>query len=154
MISELLALVAIGLFAAAAAEDVTHRRIANRLVVALAVAALLRLAFGLATGAEDVTPLWDLAAAGAVFTAGVAAFHFGFVGGGDAKLLAAGALWTGAGSIWAFLFATALAGGVLALGFLAWAPRARARGIDASRIALPYGVAISAGGILATTGLV
>jgi hypothetical protein len=31
---------------------------------------------------------------------------------------------------------------------------ARKAGTDARRIALPYGVAISAGGILATTGLI
>lgn len=154
MISELLALFAVGLFAAAAAEDITRRRIANGLVLALAGAAVLRLVIGLAAGAENVTPLLDLGAALAVFAVGVAAFHFGYFGGGDAKLLAAGALWTGAASVWAFLFATALAGGALALGFLVWAPMARARGRAAERIALPYGVAISAGGILATAGVI
>jgi prepilin peptidase CpaA len=152
--SQLLALVAIGLFVAAAADDIARRRIANGFVLALAAAALLRLVLGLATGADGVTPFWDLAAALAVFVAGVAAFHFGIFGGGDAKLLAAGALWIGAASVWAYLFATAIAGGVLALGFLIWAPLARKAGTDARRIALPYGVAISAGGILATTGLI
>jgi prepilin peptidase CpaA len=152
--SQLLALVAIGLFVAAAADDIARRRIANGFVLALAAAALLRLVLGLATGTEGVTPFWDLAAALAVFVAGVAAFHFGIFGGGDAKLLAAGALWIGAASVWAYLFATAIAGGVLALGFLIWAPLARKAGTDARRIALPYGVAISAGGILATTGLI
>ncbi len=150
---ELLALLAIGLFAAAAAEDMARRRIANRLVLGIAALAVLRIGLGLAAGAA-VTPLWDLAAALAVFGGGVAAFHFGLFGGGDAKLLAAGALWTGAGSVGAFLFATALAGGVLALGFLVWTARARGRGGEAQNPALPYGVAIAAGGILATTGLV
>ena len=150
---DLLALLAIGLFAAAAAEDLARRRSANRLVVALAVAAVLRISLGLATGA-DVTPLRDLAAALAVFGVGVAAFHFGLFGGGDAKLLGAGALWTGAASVGAYLFATALAGGVLALGFLVWAARSRGEGAEDRRIALPYGVAISAAGILATAGLI
>ncbi len=152
--SQLLALVAIGLFVAAAADDIARRRIANGFVLALAAAAALRLVLGLASGAEGVTPIWDLAAALAVFAAGVVAFHAGIFGGGDAKLLAAGALWIGAASVWAFLFATAIAGGVLALGFLIWAPLARKAGAEARRIALPYGVAISAGGILATTGLI
>ena len=152
--SELLALVAIGLFVAAAADDISRRRIANGFVLALAAAAVLRLGFGLATGVEDVSPVADLAAAMAVFVAGVLAFHFGFVGGGDAKLLAAGALWTGVASLGAFLLATALAGGLLAITFMVWAPLARKAGRDASRIALPYGVAIAAGGILATTGVV
>jgi prepilin peptidase CpaA len=152
--SQLLALVAIGVFVAAAADDIARRRIANGFVLALTAAAALRLVLGLATGAEDVTPFWDLAAALAVFAAGVAAFHFGVFGGGDAKLLAAGTLWIGAASVWAFLFATALAGGALALGFLIWAPLARKAGREVQRIALPYGVAISAGGILATTGII
>jgi prepilin peptidase CpaA len=152
--SQLLALVAIGVFVAAAADDIARRRIANGFVLALTAAAALRLVLGLATGAEDVTPFWDLAAALAVFAAGVAAFHFGVFGGGDAKLLAAGTLWIGAASVWAFLFATALAGGALALGFLIWAPLARTAGREVQRIALPYGVAISAGGILATTGII
>lgn len=150
---DLLALVAIGLFAAAAAQDLARRRIANRLVLALAVAAVLRIGFGLVAGAE-VTPVKDMAAALAVFGGGVAAFHFGVFGGGDAKLLAAGALWTGAASVGAYLLATALAGGLLALGFLIWAARSRGQGGERPRIALPYGVAISAAGILATAGLI
>ncbi len=151
---DLLALIAVGIFAAAAADDVSRRRIANGFVVALVVLALVRLGIGLAAGSEGVTPARDLAAALAVFGAGVAAFHFGVFGGGDAKLLAAGALWTGAASVGPFLFATALAGGLLALGFLVWAPLARSSGREAHRIAVPYGVAISAGGILATAGIV
>lgn len=152
--TDLLALAALAIFAAAAAQDVSRRRIANGFVVALAAVALLRLGIGLATGVAEVTPVRDLAAALAVFAAGVAAFHFGVFGGGDAKLLAAGALWTGAASVGPFLFATALAGGLLALGFLIWVPLARAAGRDVRRLALPYGVAISAGGILATTGII
>ena len=151
--SELLAIIAIGLFAAAAVQDIAYRRIANRLVVAIAGVALARLGLGLFTGV-DVAPLWDLAAALVVLGAGAAAFHFGVLGGGDAKLLAAGALWTGAGSVGAFLAATALAGGLLALGFLVWVAGSRMRCGDRRRVALPYGVAIAAGGILATAGFI
>jgi prepilin peptidase CpaA len=90
----------------------------------------------------------DIAAALVIFAIGALMFHFNLVGGGDVKLFAAGALWIGAGGVWPFLFVTALAGGALSLvysaRFVATAgPRRRP-------IALPYGVAIAAGGIFAT----
>jgi len=44
--------------------------------------------------------------------------------------------------------ATALAGGLLAVAFLAWALVRRDRG----RVALPYGIAIAAGGVAMTGG--
>ena len=68
------------------------------------------------------------------------------LGGGDVKLLAAAALWTGSAALLPFLMATALAGGLLAALFLAFARR------EGKPVALPYGVAIAAGGILITGG--
>jgi prepilin peptidase CpaA len=146
--------VAIALFAGAAVEDIARRRIANAFVLALALLALVRLVFGPSFGAAAGTPFLDLAVAMAVFVAGAVLFRFGLFGGGDVKLLAAGALWIGAASAGSYLFATALAGGLLALGFLVWTLVASAIGKGARRPSLPYGVAISAGGILATAGLV
>jgi prepilin peptidase CpaA len=68
------------------------------------------------------------------------------LGGGDVKLLAASALWTGSAALLPFLTATALAGGLLAAVFLVFARR------GGRRVALPYGVAIAAGGLLVTGG--
>jgi prepilin peptidase CpaA len=47
--------------------------------------------------------------------AGMAMFYAGWMGGGDAKLLAASALWMGWPTVLPFLLAAALAGGALAL---------------------------------------
>ena len=98
-----------------------------------------------------MTALADLAAAVAVFLIGAAAFRFGVLGGGDVKLLAAGTLWLGAAQAPAFLAMTVLAGGLLALFFIALQLVSRRGGRTAP--VLPYGVAIAAGGILTTGGV-
>lgn len=133
----LLSLAAATVFAAAAVTDIRARRISNALVLVLALAGVLRMAI------EGGPVLADLGVALAIFAAGIWAFHFGAFGGGDVKLLAAGALWTGAAGVATFLMVTALAGGALALGFLLAGRR---------RASLPYGVAIAVGGMVVTAG--
>lgn len=142
-----LAFIAIGLFLWAAWSDIASRRIPNRLVALLALVALARLGIGLAEGAGILRTICDLAVGVAVFGVGALLFRFGVVGGGDVKLMAAGALWMGAGSALPFFASTALAGGALALGLLLWVAVA-GRGV--ARPSLPYGVAIAAGGVLGT----
>jgi len=102
-------------------------------------------------------------AASAVFALAVLAWWAGALGGGDAKLLGSTALAVPLSSVPAFVLDTALAGGVLALGFLSLRPFVpAARGsrpatllgrvlrAEAWRIRrrgpLPYAVAIAAGG--------
>lgn len=144
-----LAIAAIGLFAAAAVTDALSRRIPNRLTGGLALLGLARIALDLATAADPVAAglvaAGDVGAALAVFVLGALAFRLGAFGGGDAKLLAAGALWLGAAAVWPFVLATVLAGGLLAAGYLA-ARLIPGRGPET----LPYGIAIATGGILAT----
>ena len=113
-----LSLLAIALFAAAAASDLRSRRIPNRLSVALAGLGLVRLALGLAAGAGAAALAVDLAAAVAVFALAALTFHFGVIGGGDVKLLAAGTLWLGTASLAPYLMLTVLSGGGLAVLFL------------------------------------
>jgi prepilin peptidase CpaA len=87
----------------------------------------------------------------AVFTLAALAFRFGLLGGGDVKLLAAGTLWLGAAALGPYLLTTVLAGGLLAVAFVAWnftLPKSAQR----LRPSLPSAVAIAAGGILTTTG--
>ena len=144
---------AIGLFAWAAASDLAARRIPNRLVLCLALLGLARLGWLAATGGGLAAPGLDLAAAVLVFGLGAVAFRLGVLGGGDVKLLAAAVLWVGVTTLGPFLLVTALAGAVLALtdlvsGWLLPAPLA------ARAATLPYGVAIAAAGILATTGTI
>ena len=143
-------ILAVALFAAAAASDVRHRRISNRLSVGLALLGLARIAIDLASGAGPWSAAGDIAAAAVVCALGALAFHRRWLGGGDVKLLAAGALFLGLGEVGPFLLATVLSGGALAVGFVAWRcflPGWRYRGGLPS---LPYAVAIAVGGILAT----
>ena len=145
-----ISILAVGLFAAAAISDARHRRISNRLSIGLAALGLFRIAFDLAAGGSPWTATGDIAAALAVFALGALAFHLRLLGGGDVKLLAAGALLLGIGDLAPFLIATVLSGGLLAVAFVAWhclLPGWRYRGSFPS---LPYAVAIAAGGILAT----
>jgi len=93
----------------------------------------------------------------AVLVLGFCLFSFGYVGGGDAKLLAGTALWFGWSEIVPFVIITTLCGGVLAIGLLSArrvplpAGLARlpwlARLHDASEGA-PYGIAIAAGALI------
>jgi prepilin peptidase CpaA len=144
-----LSLAAIGLFGAAAVTDLAHRRIPNKLSAGLFLLGLLRVGAALADGSGVGAALIDLAATALVFALGALAFHLGALGGGDVKLLAAGALWLGTGELGAYLVITVLAGGLLALAFLAWQLATRS-GKATAGPSLPYAVAIAAGGILVT----
>ncbi len=63
----------------------------------------------------------ETALAGALFGGGILFIPFLVrgIGGGDVKLMAAVSAWLGIGHAVAFILATAIAGGLLALGFLA-----------------------------------
>ena len=101
----------------------------------------------------------DVAAGLGVLALGAVFFALGWIGGGDAKLMAASALWIGPGGLAPFALFTALAGGVLALCLLglrtAWvSPIAAAGPAWAKRLATPgeatpYGVAIAVAGLAA-----
>ncbi len=146
----LISILAVALFAAAAVTDALHRRISNRLSAGLAMLGLLRMALAVAAGAGALAVAADLAAAFVVFALGALAFHLRWLGGGDVKLLAAGALCLGVGGLAPFLIATVLAGGVLAVAFVAWQCVLPGWRYRSARPSLPYAIAIAAGGILAT----
>ena len=122
----------------------------NRLSVGLALLGVVRLGLAIAAGAGAWSVAGDIAAALGVFALGALAFHLHLLGGGDVKLLAAGALWLGTGELGAFLTATVLAGGLLAVGFIAWQRVLPGWRYRTARVSLPYAIAIAAGGILAT----
>jgi prepilin peptidase CpaA len=149
-IMPILTFCALSLFVAAAVFDARERRIPNALCLGLALAGLLRLGIAVAAGVSPWLPAADLAAALAIFLLGAVAFGFGLLGGGDVKLLAAGTLWVGTPGLSAFLVATVLSGGLLALLFLGWRlVRTDRHALDTM---LPYGIAIASGGLLATGG--
>ena len=101
----------------AALMDVTTMKIRNRLVVAILLGyAVLAPLAGLALHEMGLS----LLGAAGVFLVGFALFSRGWIGGGDAKLAAASALWLGAAHIPAYLLYTAMIGGLLALAILAF----------------------------------
>jgi len=101
-------------------------------------------------------PLYAVGIALAVLAFGFALFAAGAAGGGDAKLLAALALWAGPWLIFEFLVVTSAAGGLLAVALgtaRLFRRRAAAGGLDPEagapprRRPIPYGIAIAAGGL-------
>ncbi len=113
--SSLIAALIASALVAAALHDIAARTIPNRLCLAVSLAGLLdrALAGELAAG---------LTAMLLVFALLVVVWRLGALGGGDAKLLAACALVVPPGNVPAMLLATALAGGAIALAFLAARP--------------------------------
>ena len=138
----------------AGVSDLCSLRIPNWLTASLAAAfPPLAWLFG-----HHVDWWSHLAAGSAVFAAAAVLFAFRLMGGGDVKLLAAVALWTGLGRLLPFLALTAMIGGVFALGALALrshvvqvALLAILRQLPAvaqEKAKIPYGVPIAAAGIL------
>lgn len=107
--------VSIGLVLAASAHDIVARTIPNGLVLAVALIG------GLAALLGGYFPGSALAAF-IVFGLSVLCWRRGWMGGGDAKLLGAAALGMPPVLVPSFIAAVALAGGVLALLYLAARP--------------------------------
>jgi len=97
----------------------------------------------------------------AVLAIGFLLFQFGVLGGGDAKLIAAAAVWTGVAAFGSFALTTVIAGGIMALILLVARARvkpAETRPAFVNRLlkprgGVPYGVAIMAGGLAALQAL-
>ena len=141
---------------AAAVKDLTTFTIPNWIAAGL-VAGFA--AFALEAGLPWQVVAADAAVGFAALVAGMAMFALRWVGGGDAKLFAAAALWLGLAPAVTYLFYTAFAGGLLALTLLglrsaparavlpqgpAWFARLTEPGGAA-----PYGVAIAVGALAA-----
>jgi prepilin peptidase CpaA len=129
----------------AGAVDIVTRAIPNTVVLLLAACFGL---FAAAGGMGFVQIAAHLACACAVLIFGFLLFSRSMIGGGDAKLLAAAALWFGFDNLLPFLAGTALAGGVLSLACLAaGAVRAQLGQETALARTIPYGAAIMAGAL-------
>lgn len=98
----------------------------------------------------------------AMLVVGIILFSFNVFGGGDAKLLAAIAVWTGWGPLPFYLLMVALAGGALSLFLIVFrrmglpAPLARygwVYRLHSEETAVPYGVAIAAVAVAMLPGL-
>jgi len=100
------------LMAFAASSDLFSMRISNRVSLAL-VAGFLVLAVASGMGAHDV--LLHVGAGAIVLVIAFACFAIGQVGGADAKIAAAAALWFGFAHVMDFLLYASLFGGALTL---------------------------------------
>lgn len=135
----------------AAFTDMRERIISNMTVLAITC---LYPAYALATGLDPSLSGWvgALLVGIAVISVSAGLFALNLFGGGDAKMLAAVALWAGPGLLAQFLLITAITGGFLAVGFLVYRrfiqPASEtATSIGGTSDVLPYGVAITAGGL-------
>ncbi|TKC86260.1 peptidase A24 [Trinickia terrae] len=134
--------------AALAAHDLRFRRLPNAAVAT--VACLYPVAAGLAhTSPAVLAHHAGLAAAALALSALL--FHFGCIGGGDAKLAAAVFLWAGPALALPVLFVISASGLIVALALLA--PRLlRKDRQKPAREGVPYGVALALGGVVAVWG--
>jgi len=138
----------------AAAYDLTTMTIPNRLTAAVAVAFLV---VAVLSGMPLSEIALHIAAGLAVLVLTFAMFTAGWVGGGDAKLAAAIALWLGFADLLDYLMLASILGGLLTLGLLAarryplprplvslpWAMR-----LHAPETGIPYGIALAAAAVV------
>lgn len=129
----------------AAFTDLRRREIDNWLNGVIALGAPL---FWLSTRLSPVEIGYQLAMATAAFAICAALFAIRVMGGGDVKLLTALALWIEPLWFAKLLLVMSVLGGVLTLIFGAWHVVRRRR----ERIAIPYGIAISAAGLWVIAG--
>ena len=154
MIETALLLVFPALMAYAAASDLLTMTIPNRLSLALGAAFL---AFAILAGLGWQEVLMHAAAGAAVLAVTFALFAFGWIGGGDAKLAAAAALWLGFGMLIEYFLVASVAGGALTLAILAmrkiplpamalgweWLSR-----LHHPKTGVPYGIALAAAALV------
>jgi len=142
------------LMAFAAASDLFTMTISNRVSLALA-AGFLALAIASGMAAPDI--LMHLAAGSLVLVAAFICFAFGWIGGGDAKVAAAAALWFGFAHLLNYLVYASLFGGVLTLlllQFRQWPLPYLLTGqpwllkLHAKESGIPYGIALAVGALL------
>lgn len=142
------------LMAYAAARDLLTMLIPNTVSVALALAFA---AFAVGTGLGWAEVAGHVGAGAATLAITFTLFAFGFIGGGDAKLAAATALWIGFDHLIEYLMVASLAGGALTLALLvirSWPlPFALARLpfallLHDTKTGVPYGIALALAALL------
>lgn len=139
--TDLLLILLAAILVVAAAIDVRTFTISNRLNLIVALLAPLYWASTALSPWPGIAT--HLAAGATVFVLLAGAFYAGMMGGGDVKLAAALALWFPPLATAKFLVIMSIAGGVLTLVIMAFHRLKKREG----RPEIPYGVAISFGGI-------
>lgn len=138
----------------AAVSDLYSMTISNRLTVGFAVA-FLGVALYCGIGLEQIA--LHISAGFAMLILGFALFSFGWIGGGDAKLFAATAVWLGWSPLLEYAVYASLFGGALTLAIVVarnfpmpeflqrqtWAAR-----LHNAKQGIPYGAALAASGLM------
>ncbi len=142
------------MMAFAASSDLLTMTIANRVSLALISGFALLAAL---TGVSGADVLSHVGAAAAVLAVAFGCFACGWIGGGDAKLAAATALWLGFSHLFDYLVYASLLGGALTVLIVQFRtlpmPRLLAGREWAERLhrqggVVPYGVALAAAALL------
>lgn len=138
----------------AAAMDLFTMTIPNRVSLAL----IATFAFAAPLSGMAWTMILSHFGAGALMLAvGILMFSRGWIGGGDAKLMAAAALWFGFENLLAYMLWAMLLGGALAVVILFYrslvpplwvANQSWALRLHDNREGIPYGVALAGAGLL------
>ena len=131
---------------AAAINDARSYRIPNVLCLSM----LLFFPLFVRTAPHSIDWQQNLMVSLLVLLSGFAMFMGNLAGAGDIKLLAVTSLWVGPHYIAVFIVTTAIAGGFVALsmaGLTHHRNKSRTEAVSLSKVPIPYGIAIAAGGI-------
>ena len=137
-----------------AVSDLLRMTISNRVSLALTLS-FLPMAFIVGMPLVDIG--WHLAAGSLVLVIAFTCFAFGWIGGGDAKIAAATALWFGFEQLLPYLLFGSVFGGALTLAILSarnlplpifaarhpWIMR-----LHDAKTGIPYGIALAAGALV------
>jgi prepilin peptidase CpaA len=137
----------------AAISDLLTMTISNRISIALAV---LFIAMAFACGLSATEILWHLACGAATLVCTFGLFACGWIGGGDAKLAAATAIWLGFDHLGDYTLSASVLGGLITVSIILlrkrplpgvllarqWATRLHEPGTG-----IPYGIALAAAGL-------
>ena len=138
----------------AASSDLFTMTIANRVSLILVGGFVL---LALLMGMSPVEMLWHFGAGATVLVIAFVMFSCGWIGGGDAKLAAATALWFGFAHLFDYLIYASILGGALTVALIQfrllplpqrlaawdWVDRLHQRGAG-----VPYGIALAAAALL------
>jgi prepilin peptidase CpaA len=142
------------MMAFAASSDLFTMTISNRVALAL-IAGFLVLAAISGMSAQDM--LWHFGAAMSVLCVTFVFFARGWIGGGDAKLAAATALWLGFDHLMPYLLYASIFGGVLTLAMIRFrlmplppslAEQDWVRRLHQLDGGVPYGIALAAAALM------
>ena len=138
----------------AAVSDLLTMTISNRVSIALAA---LFIGMALACGLPPMDILWHLACGASMLVITFSMFARGWIGGGDAKLAAATAIWLGFDHLGDYALSASALGGLLTLIMIglrklplpgALVARRWAARLHEPSTGIPYGVALASAGLI------